>query len=123
MKDFEKSLVIQVISEPDTLIASRQWDVLTEGVFISELYAASASGTRAALLRYLPGAAVAAHRHPGYEHILILQGSQQDGDVIYGVGDLVIHKPETSHDLISKDGCLALGIWEKPVEFIDASNA
>jgi len=122
MVAFDKSLVVQLLSEPDALIAQRQWDVLAEGVFVSDLYTVGEVGPRAALLRYLPGASVASHSHTGFEHILILHGTQVDGDVVYQTGDLVIHKPGTRHSIVSPNGCLALGIWEKPVAFVNAGE-
>ncbi|WP_290577778.1 cupin domain-containing protein [Ketobacter sp.] len=117
MDDFDKSLVVNVMLEQEALLARHQWEPLAEGVFIATLYASGEEGPRAALLHYLPGARVANHLHRGFEHILILHGSQQDGAVTYGVGDLVIHRPGTGHDILSVEGCIALGIWEKPVQF------
>lgn len=117
MDNFEKSLVLRGLLSPQELIADRTWKPLAEGVFASTIYQAGVNSSRAALLHYLPGARVGAHLHAGFEHILILQGSQNDGEETYEAGTLVIHKPGTSHTLYSADGCIALGIWERPVEF------
>ena len=118
MDGFTKSLVIHGLLDPQSLLGSYQWEPLAEGVNSATLYQTGEVSCRAALLHYLPGASVATHRHAGFEHILILHGSQHDGDVVYRPGTLVIHKPGTSHSIYSPHGCIALGIWEKPVEFM-----
>lgn len=117
MDGFEKSLIISGVFDTDSLIATRNWQPLSEGVFISSIYETGSDSARAAFLHYLPGSKVPVHKHTGFEHILILQGSQLDGDTVYDAGTLVIHKPETDHDILSPQGCIALGIWEKPVSF------
>lgn len=116
----EHALVIENLFDATALIASREWLPLVEGVFISPIYDMKESGPRAAFLRYLPGASVPHHQHLGLEHILILQGSQRDGPSVYKAGTLVIHPPGTQHYLVSEEGCLALGVWERPVAFIAA---
>lgn len=118
MDDFSKSLIIEGLFEPARLVAEHAWEPLAEGVFTAPLYSAAKHGCRAALLHYLPGSKVGKHLHVGFEHILILQGSQIDGTEVYSAGTLVIHKPGSQHDLFSPEGCLALGIWEHPVEFV-----
>lgn len=115
MDKLTTSLVVDLFN--NTLIEGRSWQPLAEGVMKSNLYEVGEDGPRAALLRYEPGAKVDHHIHSGYEHILILQGSQCDGDKTYLPGMLVIHAPGTSHAIVSNEGCLALGIWEKPVYF------
>lgn len=119
MIDLKSPLIVEGLFDAQTLLASRDWQPLTEGVFISAIYEEGASGARAAFLHYLPGAAVPLHLHAGIEHILILQGAQHDGDRIYKKGDLVIHGLDSRHQLSSPEGCLALGIWERPVSFIE----
>lgn len=116
MDDFDTSLVIRGLLDPQSLIEQRDWQVLAEGVFSSPIYT-NGDNCRAALLHYLPGATVGSHLHAGFEHILVLQGSQHDGDRVYEAGTLVIHKPGTRHTIHSPGGCIALGIWEKPVAF------
>lgn len=123
MDDFEKSLVVRGFLNPQQFIAQRTWEPLAEGVFASTIYQTGDNSPRAALLHYLPGARVGSHFHAGFEHILILQGSQSDANETYDAGTLVIHKPGTSHALYSPEGCIALGIWEKPVEFSDDAEA
>ncbi len=72
----------------------------------------------AALLRYQPGAQVPRHRHRGYEHILVLSGSQSDERGSYGRGALVVNPPGSNHTVRSEEGCLVLIIWDHPVEVL-----
>jgi hypothetical protein len=97
---------------------------LAEGVTILPLYGRRADGEAlpnggpsAAFLKYLPGASVPAHRHPGYEHIIILSGSQRDERGVYPRGTCLISAPGTKHAVSSDDGCIALAIWNEPVVF------
>lgn len=115
---FEGALILANLFKPAALLTTREWKPLTEGVFISAIYETENQGARAALLHYMPGASVPNHRHMGFEHILILDGWQKDGAVIYEAGTLVVHAPGSQHNLVAPEGCLALGIWEKPVAFV-----
>lgn len=112
------SLVVTDLFDYDSVITGREWKPLAEGVYISPIYRAGEGLAHAALLHYRPGADIGEHLHQGFEHILILHGSQQDGEKIYQSGSLVVHWPGTSHRISSPEGCLALGIWEKPVKFL-----
>lgn len=102
---------------------------LTEGVSILPLYGRGARGESpqrgpsAAFLRYAPGASVPAHHHAGFEHILILQGSQRDERGIYRRGTCLISQPGSCHSVTSDEGCLALAIWNEPVEFLEPTPA
>jgi anti-sigma factor ChrR (cupin superfamily) len=91
------------------------WEPFREGVAISWLYRNGDHGPAAAYLRYAPGARVPHHFHAGYEHVLILDGSQRDRNGRHHAGTLVISPPGTSHEVVSEDGCLVLIIWERPV--------
>jgi len=113
----DSALIIDNIFDSQSLIASRTWEILHEGVFISPIYQSDDNSPRAAFLHYLPGSSIPTHLHAGFEHILILEGSQQDGDRLYSSGTLVIHRPGSHHWITSASGCLALGIWERPVRF------
>jgi len=44
--------------------------------------------------------------------------AQEDERGLYTKGDLLISKPGTHHWVKSKDGCVVLALWEKPVKFI-----
>ncbi|ASC71833.1 hypothetical protein XM38_027870 [Halomicronema hongdechloris C2206] len=94
------------------------WQPFRPGVDICRLYG-DGSGPAAALLRYHPGAHVPHHYHSGYEHILVLSGSQRDRHQTYAAGTLVINPPGSDHAVTSDDGCLVLVIWEKSVVIRD----
>ncbi|MFC5069938.1 cupin domain-containing protein [Flaviflagellibacter deserti] len=87
------------------------------GVTIHPLYG-SGDGPAAAILRYEENARVPYHEHTGFEHVLILDGSQSDERGRYDKGSLTINPPGTSHDVWSDEGCVALLIWERPVRII-----
>lgn len=114
------SYLIENLFDTATLLREREWQVLCEGVNISVIYDLGNQGPRAAFLHYLPGASVPVHEHVGYEHILILEGTQQDEKRTYNKGSLVIHTPDSQHAIHSPEGCVALGIWQKPVRFSQA---
>jgi anti-sigma factor ChrR (cupin superfamily) len=95
--------------------ADRAWEPFRDGIEVSWLYRNGDHGPAAAFLRYAPGARVPLHLHAGYEHVLILQGSQTDRTGRQGTGTLVVNRPGTRHDVVSEDGCLVLVIWERPV--------
>ncbi len=91
------------------------WEPFRPGVDIYHLYRDSTSGCAAALLRYQPGANVPLHRHDGFEHIVVLSGSQIDHHGEHAAGSVVINPPGTTHSVTSPAGCVVLVIWEKPV--------
>ncbi len=91
------------------------WEPFRPGVDIHRLYPAELDGAAAALLRYQPGASVPYHRHTGFEHILVLAGSQVDDKGTYAAGTLVVNPPGTRHTVSSPEGCIVLAIWAKPV--------
>src|SRR5437868_6567705 len=54
------------------------WTHFRDGIDIYRLYGDGTSGPATALLRFHPGARVPLHEHTGFEHILVLAGSQVD---------------------------------------------
>lgn len=88
-----------------------------DGVTLHRLYAVE-GGASAALLRYAPGAAVPLHEHTGHEHVLVLDGSQDDDAGRLAVGGMAINLPGSRHAVRSETGCVALVIWERPVRFL-----
>jgi anti-sigma factor ChrR (cupin superfamily) len=98
------------------------WEHFRAGIEVRWLYK-NVSGPSAALLRYAPGATLPRHTHPGYEHILILSGSQSDDLGTHPAGTLLVHPPGTSHSIASENGCVALAMWEKPVVFLASGDA
>jgi len=71
-----------------------------------------------ALLRYEPGASVPRHRHTGLEIIQMLDGEQSDERGTYTKGDVVLNAQGSVHSVHSATGCVALLMWERPVEFL-----
>ncbi|WP_410210298.1 cupin domain-containing protein [Aquirhabdus sp.] len=95
-----------------------QWQPFHDGIDCYPIYEAVNQGSAAMLLRYQAGARAPKHRHAGYEHILVLSGSQTDDVGHHPTGTLLIHPPGTDHNVHSVDGCIVLAIWEKKVEFL-----
>jgi anti-sigma factor ChrR (cupin superfamily) len=93
------------------------WQPFRTGIEIVRLYGDGQSGPAAALLRYAPETQLPPHTHVDYEHIVVLSGSQQDDQGVYGVGSVLIHGPGTGHGVRSEDGCVVLAIWNAPVRF------
>ncbi|WP_455222668.1 cupin domain-containing protein [Kaarinaea lacus] len=109
--------ILQHLLSIDTYLHHFNWEPFKEGVEIHRIYGEDDEGQAAALLRYAAGAEVPVHVHTGYEHILILSGSQTDGDNVYEKGTLMISAPGSQHRIISKEGCVVLAIWQAPVNF------
>jgi anti-sigma factor ChrR (cupin superfamily) len=95
------------------------WEPFRPGVDRHVLYDCSPAGPMAALLRYQPRTSIAPHEHVGFEHILVLTGSQEDERGRYEAGTLVINPPGTRHHVHSSGGCVVLAIWQQPVRFVD----
>lgn len=94
------------------------WEPFREGIDISWVYRTDdPEGPSAAFLRYGAGATVPRHHHPGFEHILVLEGSQTDENGRHETGALVVNPPGTAHSVVSEAGCLVLAIWQQPVRF------
>lgn len=97
------------------------WQPFRPGVDIHRLYGDGLSGPAAALLRFREAAKVPLHTHSGYEHILVLAGSQQDQNGTLNAGTLAVHPPGTAHSVVSDAGCIVLAIYERPVQFAGPS--
>lgn len=98
---------------------SLTWEPFRHGIDVAWLYRNGEHGPAAAYLRYAPGARVPRHLHAGYEHVLILEGSQSDKNGLHRAGTLVINPPGTSHEVLSAEGCLVLIIWERRVVLLE----
>lgn len=94
------------------------WEPFRPGIEIHRLYGDGVTGPTAALLRYLENCAIPPHIHEGYEHILVLCGSQEDEYGQIDAGTLRIHPPGSPHRGIGFAGCIVLAIYEKPVRFL-----
>jgi len=112
------ALAIHGLLNPDMDFDALPWQPFHPGVDIVELYPKTDEEGHAALLRYQPGTCVPFHLHRGYEHILVLRGSQRDSLGVYPAGTLVIKQPDTSHQVCSDEGCVVLAIWHRPVRIL-----
>ncbi len=103
-------------------IAERQheiaWQSFRDGVDIHRLYGDGISGPTAALLRFRKDAHVPRHEHAGYEHILVLAGTQRDQNGVARAGTLIVNPPGSEHSVVSEAGCIVLALYEKPVRFV-----
>lgn len=109
--------VLSDLFDKDAHALRSGWQPFHQGIDILRIYGVGETGAAAALLSYAPGASVPTHRHPDYEHILVLSGSQTDEEGTYGPGTCVIHGPGTRHSVRSDNGCVVLAIWAQPVVF------
>ncbi|GAB6054532.1 hypothetical protein JCM17960_33520 [Magnetospira thiophila] len=97
----------------------RDWEAFREGIEISWVHRPEQpDGPSSAFLRYAPGAVVPAHRHPAFEYIFVLEGSQSDDNGTHRAGSLVVNPPDSVHGVQSADGCLVFAVWDAPVQFL-----
>jgi len=75
-----------------------------------------------ALLKYMPGARVPRHRHPGLEAILVLDGIQSDERGDYRAGTFVINPVGTEHSVWTDMGCVVLIQWDRPVIILEQEH-
>lgn len=115
MNALELNGLFEIARDPSTA----GWKPFHTGIDCYPIYETPDGGPAAMLLRYQPGARAPAHRHLGYEHILVISGSQTDERGRHLAGSLLIHGPGGEHHVHSEDGCVVLAIWEKRVSFID----
>ncbi len=94
------------------------WQPFRRGVDIHRLYGDGVSGPTAALLRFREAGKVPLHQHPGYEHIIVLAGSQRDQNSVAKAGTLMINPPGSRHSVVSEAGCIVLAIYQEPVRFL-----
>jgi quercetin dioxygenase-like cupin family protein len=98
-----------------------KWEPFAPGIEIVRLYDTPGAAA-SAFLRYAPGAKLRRHLHRGWEHILVLSGSQSDDAGHHRTGAMLIHPPGSSHAVASEEGCIVLAIWEKPVTFVESES-
>lgn len=111
---FELKDIFSILEREDEV----PWVVFREGVDIHRFYGDGVVGPTAALIRFRKEARVPMHLHEGWEHILVLAGSQRDQNGVISAGTLRIHPPGTYHSVVSEAGCIVLAIYEKPVRFV-----
>jgi len=119
--DTTQRIVLGNLFGPTQDFSRLAWEPFHPGIEIVRIYggpdSATPNGPSAALLRYAPGASVPHHAHTGYEHIVVLQGSQRDERGSYTQGTCLIHAEGTGHTVASDEGCVVLAVWQAPVAF------
>ena len=106
--------LFRIAANPDEI----PWQPFQDGVEIHRLYGDGIEGPTAALIRFRKDGKVPIHAHTGYEHIIVLAGTQRDQNSVATAGTLIINPPGTRHSVVSEAGCIVLAIYEKPVEFL-----
>jgi anti-sigma factor ChrR (cupin superfamily) len=120
MSDPTKSIVLpDFVNYAKALRQTDDWVPFRPGVTAHWLYNQGGGGPAAVILRYEPGARVALHEHVGYEHLYVIEGDQYDEYGAYPAGSFIVNPPGTRHSPGSKEGCVALLIYEKAVRFVD----
>lgn len=99
------------------------WQPFQDGVEIHRLYGDGITGPTAALIRFQKDGVVPIHEHTGYEHIIVLAGSQRDQNSTATAGRLIVNHPGTRHSVVSEAGCIVLAIYEKPVQFLSGQSS
>ena len=100
-------------------VESLKWEA-TEfpGVEQKMLCQDSQSEAFTALFRMQPGAHLPRHRHLGIEQTYVLEGSLVDDEGVCTAGNFVWRYPDSVHEAHSPDGCLTIGIFQRPNEFL-----
>jgi anti-sigma factor ChrR (cupin superfamily) len=93
------------------------WPELRPGVRIRVLHEGPGEHERVALLSYSPGAQVESHLHNAGEHIIILEGSQEDENGSFGPGTYMYNAPGTRHSVKAPVGCLVWIHWQGSLDF------
>ena len=75
-------------------------------------------GRQTTLTRMAPGARLPDHRHVGIEQSYVLQGTLVDDDGACTAGNFVGRRAGSVHSAWSPDGCVVLGVFEAPNEFL-----
>jgi anti-sigma factor ChrR (cupin superfamily) len=117
VEDLSQPIILENIFGPNCNYDALDWQPFRAGIEIVRIYGMPHRGPSAALLRYEPGAKLPHHSHTGYEHIIVLSGSQIDDNGHHGEGTVIINPPGSGHSVSNERGCIVLAIWEHPVVF------
>ena len=99
-------------------VSRMEWEATAfPGVERKVLYS-EPSGRQTVLIRMESGARLPKHRHVGLEQSFVLDGTLVDDDGACGAGNYVWRRPGSVHSAWSPSGCLLLGIFEAPNEFL-----
>ena len=89
------------------------------GIRIKMLWQDEAGQAFTALFKLEPGARLPRHRHMGIEQTFVLEGSLVDDEGACTAVNYVCRPAGSVHTAYSPDGCLGLGIFQQPNEFLD----
>ena len=92
------------------------------GIEMKVLWRDAGSESFTALFRMQPGARIPRHQHVGIEQTYVLEGSLVDEQGACTAGNFVWRDAESIHEAYSPDGCLSIGIFQKPNTFFDKTN-
>jgi anti-sigma factor ChrR (cupin superfamily) len=107
-----------LVEQAHELGGTDDWEDFHPGVTAHWLYDEGDGGPAAVLLRYEAGARVPLHEHVGYEHMLVLEGEEYDEAGSYPAGSFVVNPPGSRHSPGSREGCIALLVYERAVRFV-----
>ena len=99
-------------------VSKIEWEPTSfPGVWTKKLYE-EPSGRMTTLTKMEPGARLPDHRHVGIEQSFVLEGTLVDEDGACTAGNYVWRRVGSVHEAWSPDGCIVLGIFDKPNEFL-----
>jgi anti-sigma factor ChrR (cupin superfamily) len=100
--------------------AELPWTTMRQapGVEVKVLYQDEATGVFTGLFRIPPGGVVPDHVHRALEQTYVLEGTFGDEEGMAGPGDFIWRPAGNRHEAHSPDGCLILGFFLKPNEFL-----
>jgi len=88
------------------------------GIEVKVLYQDEATGVFTGLFRIPPGGVVPDHVHRALEQTYVLEGTFGDEEGMAGPGDFIWRPAGNRHEAYSPDGCLILGFFLQPNEFL-----
>jgi anti-sigma factor ChrR (cupin superfamily) len=101
-------------------VSKIEWEPTSwPGIDVKILYRDGATGKMTSLTRMAPGAKLPRHRHVGLEQSYVLQGTLVDDDGACTAGNFVWRRPGSVHSAWTPDGCVVLGVFEQPNEFLE----
>jgi predicted ChrR family anti-sigma factor len=97
-----------------------EWQKLSEGIQVKQLYVDRQAGTVTSLFRMKPGTRIPTHRHHGVEQCYILEGDFHADDKVLGPGDYHCATAGSTHrPVYTVDGALLLIIATEGYEVLE----
>ena len=104
-------------------VAQLEWQATRfPGISMKMLWQDESGDAYTALFRVEPGATLPRHRHTGVEQTFVIEGSLVDDEGTCTSGNFVWRRPGSVHTAHSPEGCLTIGIFKSPNEFLDESE-